>query len=190
MKNFLSEPFGRRSFMAGAGALAGISLMKTSALGGLSSRKAPLALHYWDGEKFLPADKAALGDPSLTRVRVLLRGIGGPGLRRLDALFTLTGRRVPKAFHAWTSGGGIARFEMPVADGAVRFRAVAASGEWDITLRSVFGAGNKLREGSYALVGDSAVLLGSRLSYQGTEILDSGDEPLHKPHLLINIERA
>lgn len=194
----VESKFARRTFLgAAAGALGAtaLSVAPSTAIAKSIDKihpglfKPSLALHFWDGLHFVPAESLRAGDPSLSAVKVSMTSVGsGELIRSIDAHF----------------GGGVFHALRPAPHGAGRVQFTAATlglkltahtrGEsLECALQTGANAGAKLREGGYVLASANADLSGMELvsERRGSAVKskESGDAAPFE-HVVVMIERV
>lgn len=193
----------RRTFLRGAAGVVGAGVLGASpAIAGalqLSGGVAPtVSIAYWDGKKFIPAERLPRGDAGLHSISVSLVGYGKPGnLIGLDTYNPIkVGAKMQNvSFMAWSAslrGGSRTKFVMPVQPGSgIRLAAKTISGKErfssDVQLSNGTASAPKLREGTY-------VITASPISW-GVHTLDltHPENPLVGPpvqYVLLTVERA
>lgn len=168
MAKLVDSKLPRRSFLTGAASLVGATVMGLPKLaraddGGRGNlKKSPVSIGFWDGSRFVSADRLEAGDATLGSVRLDMRGYGsGSVLGSISVsswASTSTGNGWAP-FLAWQAppqGCGKARFVMPVdTTHGLRISTQEVSGGaasvTDINLIAGTGSGPKIQAGTYVV---------------------------------------
>lgn len=203
----LDSSFPRRQFLKGAVGALGASALGLGPVAALA-KMAPtkiVTLAYWDGTRFVLANRLASGDATLTSARLTLRGFNNDGgvIKAIDAYFVVPNGTKPAIhapFSAWVSpprGAPKVRFVQsvdPTLGILLKLQLSDATGSTASTTNLISGtaAGNKLKEGTYVLVSGAVDM------NQFTLDLSNSSAPLSRrlgtgavpQYIVIDVERA
>lgn len=164
----------------------------------------PLAVMFWNGTAFVPADSLPVGDMSLASAQLTIHGFGSTAeIRRVDLhpqIRTTLGTR-DAVFYAWTAppqGESITRCVMPVdlkTGLHVSTHVIVDEVEEDVVTAFVVGAtpGPKLKEGSYVLCAAQAAWQLYELvsGPNGAQVVSRSDQsPAPFQHVVVTVVRA